>query len=433
MNRMQNSALMCQNCNGVLDVNPSKIIAKCKFCGTCYSVSGLLGESDEVKIAKINAHVYNKFAKDYFKTEKLRLKVEKMRLKNEEAAISDALKYNLAHFKSEVAEKRQREQAEVQARSEQYATAYKRSFFSKLIIFFLFAIYIFFGAVCSLPVDGQTTGFFVAGVAAIQCLCLVFAVMMGKQVIRTKNPYSFRIPVYISLILIIPFFIAFAYHTDVLYENRKQAEILEKQQETNLEFDWDELVLGDVLSKPSSSNGEINYNQNDEFDVDVYKISPKEFYDYVENCKSLGFTVEMTESTYFFNAYNQGGYKVNIYYYSSWHEGEMSIQLDAPMDFSEVHWTEIKLAEKIPSPQSNMGNISSNYDSHLCIYIGDITKEDYNAYVGECVEFGYEVDATAKDNSYKAYNPNGDCLEVSFVEFGMMKIDLALKVENIDI
>ncbi|MCH5205604.1 MAG: hypothetical protein J1F09_01540 [Oscillospiraceae bacterium] len=52
------SRLICESCGGILEVDPTKTIARCPFCGTCYSVSGLLNESDEVKIAKIQFQAY---------------------------------------------------------------------------------------------------------------------------------------------------------------------------------------------------------------------------------------------------------------------------------------------------------------------------------------------------------------------------------------
>ena len=48
-----NAQLMCGNCGGVLEIDPEKPTVVCSYCGSCFSVSDLLNESERLKIERI--------------------------------------------------------------------------------------------------------------------------------------------------------------------------------------------------------------------------------------------------------------------------------------------------------------------------------------------------------------------------------------------
>lgn len=57
MSSTKNAVLVCERCNGTLIVDETKTVAMCPYCQTAYSVSALLNDSDNVKIARIQRDV----------------------------------------------------------------------------------------------------------------------------------------------------------------------------------------------------------------------------------------------------------------------------------------------------------------------------------------------------------------------------------------
>lgn len=70
---------------------------------------------------------------------------------------------------------------------------------------------------------------------------------------------------------------------------------------------WNDMVLGSQLPEPPYNKGEIHENSSDKLWVDIENISDKQYNDYVESCKSKGFTIDAQLDSYSFDAYNAEG------------------------------------------------------------------------------------------------------------------------------
>ena len=99
---------------------------------------------------------------------------------------------------------------------------------------------------------------------------------------------------------------------------------------------WDDIILGDKLPEPPANKGEIHTNAADDLWIDINDLSAKQFNDYVEACKEMGFTVDAESNSSSYNAYNAEGYKLSLGHYGS--DADMSIQLDAPMEMTTISW-----------------------------------------------------------------------------------------------
>ena len=134
-------------------------------------------------------------------------------------------------------------------------------------------------------------------------------------------------------------------------------------------------------------------------------MSQSQYNDYVRACKEKGFTIDIDESSISFSAYNQDGYKLSLTYFES--DSEMSIDLDPPMEMGEIQWPNSDIAKLLPTPSSNIGNISWENSGGFVIYIGNTTKAEYNQYVNACSAKGFNVDYNKGDDYYYADNANG--------------------------
>ena len=76
----------------------------------------------------------------------------------------------------------------------------------------------------------------------------------------------------------------------------------------------------------------------------------------------------------------------------------------------------------LPAPESTVGKISTDDDTELYVYIGEVTKEQYDAYVLKCQEKGFNRDhdsgTESYDNSlyYYADNKDGYHLHIEYHE-----------------
>ena len=183
-----------------------------------------------------------------------------------------------------------------------------------------------------------------------------------------------------------------------------------------------------ILPKPSSKYGEITIDNDTSFDMKVLDVSEDDFKEYIEDCKSYGFTIDSELNSSWYEAFNSEGYKVKIYWYS---DNEMDIMLDYPMKVKTINWETSNISKLIPVPKSNTVNISWENSDGFAIYITNMSIDDFDLYVIECSNYGYNVDYRKGDDYYYASNVNGDKLTINYEGFNTIRISFN-KNEEID-
>ena len=345
-----NSSFVCKSCGAKLNIDPSQVMAICDYCGSSMLVSELINESDDVKIQKIKSQAY----KD---VEMGKQQLEAERIKNEAEK-----------------EKRQADENSVEK--------FKKSKFSKVLIIFAVVSALFCAVAFN---DGKV----LAGIIGIvQTALFVVSYLMGIQVIKEKKRNLRTLVAIIAFVLLIPFLSLYSVDVDKA-----------------VDIEWSDIVLGDVIPQPESNRGEITFNSESELYISIHNMSQSQYNDYVSACKEKGFTIDIDESSISFSAYNQDGYKLSLTYFES--DSEMSIDLDPPMEMGEIQWPNSDIAKLLPTPSSNIGNISWENSGGFVIYIGNTTKAEYNQYVNACSAKGFNVDYNKGDDYYYADNANG--------------------------
>lgn len=85
-------------------------------------------------------------------------------------------------------------------------------------------------------------------------------------------------------------------------------------------------------------------------------------------------------------------------------------------DAEKFQWSDIVLSDVIPEPNPLFGEVVSNTDTYLSLYIYKIDQSDYDTYVAACKAQGFTIDADEGDRSYYAYNAAGYKLSLYFYE-----------------
>lgn len=192
---------------------------------------------------------------------------------------------------------------------------------------------------------------------------------------------------------------------------------------------WDDIILSEQLPEPPKKNGKINDNTAEALSVEIYKISDKQFNNYVEACKAKGFTVD-SESDYSssYDAYNAAGYKLSLGYYGS--RDQMEIELEKPIEMSAITWPTSKAGNQLPAPKSTTGKFSYENDDGFSVYIGNTSKDDYNSYVKACSDKGFTVNYNKDDNFYDADNNAGWHVSIKYEGNNIMSIDIDAPSES---
>lgn len=192
---------------------------------------------------------------------------------------------------------------------------------------------------------------------------------------------------------------------------------------------WDDIILSEQLPEPPKKNGKINDNTAEALSVEIYKISDKQFNNYVEACKAKGFTVDF-ESDYSssYDAYNAAGYKLSLGYYGS--RDQMEIELEKPIEMSAITWPTSKAGKQLPAPKSTTGKFSYENDDGFSVYIGNTSKDDYNSYVKACSDKGFTVNYNKDDNFYDADNNAGWHVSIKYEGNNIMSIDIDAPSES---
>lgn len=184
---------------------------------------------------------------------------------------------------------------------------------------------------------------------------------------------------------------------------------------------WADMILADKLPELPDSEGEVYINTIEQLYITINTFSNKQYAEYIDACKTKGYTIDAETTSISYSSYNSEGYKLYISYYET--EG-LSINLEAPMEMNTITWPAGTAGKVLPPPESNIGKFSFEYDDSFFVYIGNTSKEDFAEYINTCSEAGFNVDYSKGDNYYFANNSEGWNLSLNYEGNNIMSISI---------
>lgn len=175
--------------------------------------------------------------------------------------------------------------------------------------------------------------------------------------------------------------------------------------ESNATFKWPVSGIALQVPQPKSNKGEITYNDDDKFWVEVRNVSQERYENYINDCKDRGFTIDSEKNSYSYDAYNNDGYHLELTYYSS--SDNLYIHVEAPEPMSNIQWPKSDIAKRLPTPKSSYGNIYWEADYGFVIYLGNTSKQDFLDYADACYDAGFTVDYKKGDTYFWADDSEG--------------------------
>lgn len=156
--------------------------------------------------------------------------------------------------------------------------------------------------------------FLVGCIAAVQFVLLLITFLMGQQIISVKNKKLLILPFALAFLLYAPF--SYAVANSEVFNPQSGNEIIA----------WDNIVLGDRFPAINSDSGYVSKNTRKELIMNVYNVPLKQYYDFVEGCKDLGFTVDGKEEENSYIASAEDGLMLRLHY-RTLHDGMIVIEL----------------------------------------------------------------------------------------------------------
>ncbi len=248
-------------------------------------------------------------------------------------------------------------------------------------------------------------------VALLQTVAFAVAYACGMQYIRPRFPAMRSLCLVLGLVLIIPFFAA----AGVSAEHRP-----------NLR--WPESGLAAMLPDPGAKKGEVVTNDSERCYIHLYRYPEEKYAAFVNRCKDLGFLVDAEEDSRSYEAYDEAGYHLEITRYAS--DGDTNVSLDAPVALARFTWPTSGIATKIPAPKSTLGKFSYEDATSFYLTVGETTRDDYDAYVGECAAAGFTVDYIKGDDYYYADDAEGNHLSLQYEGNQIMTIYMDAPMET---
>ncbi len=370
MKKQEIASIKCANCKGKLEISEFEETTVCPFCESVYSTDELLqqnGGKSRVEAIKARAEKDIEISKHQTELEKMKLQHDKEKKEN----------------------------------TRRLAEKFKKGKLFKFLIFCIIISALFTGVSFN---DGKILQ---GVIGVVQIILYAGAFLMGLQIIEEKKPGLHVVLAIVGLVLIFPYF------------NSGSS----SPSRTSEEINWDEMPLASIIPEIEGKKGDINSNDLDSLSININDIGESTYFAYVEECIAAGFTIDQ-EQISGFEAFNQEGYKLNLYHYGS--SEKMSIKIDIPKEVSEIVWPTSDLASLIPVPQSSIGKINYERSDAFNILIAETTYEEYQSYVQQCSELGFDVDYDKSDDFYKARNENGVVVRLTYEGFNIMKVELEL-------
>lgn len=191
-------------------------------------------------------------------------------------------------------------------------------------------------------------------------------------------------------------------------------------------YNWNDIVLNEYLPKPQSNKGYIWTNTSEYLKLEVENISQNDYQSYIDKCEDMGYTIDIIADDGDFEAFNKNGIGISLSYYND----TMSVNLETPLEMETLNWPNNDLVNLLPIPNSKVGKVDNESSSQCLIYVGETSIDEFNNYVEQCINKGFNVDYSRKKRTYKANNINKNILFIEYEGNNIMSIRIEKPYES---
>ena len=183
-------------------------------------------------------------------------------------------------------------------------------------------------------------------------------------------------------------------------------------------FQWPTHSFSTMIPEITGKSGKTEIANDEKLKIWIYDVTESDFSTYIAECENKGFTVDSEKNAKSYSGFNTDGYKLIV---SLGDMKQLSITIEAPMEFTNITWPSTGPATLIPKPTFSVGAISSDYDWAFSVYLGNMSIDDFNAYVEKCLDSGFEK-SLRTEHYFSADKGKDISLTVEYVGFNIIVI-----------
>ena len=183
---------------------------------------------------------------------------------------------------------------------------------------------------------------------------------------------------------------------------------------------WPTAGLATLLPEPPTDKGNVIVDSEDSFSASLDEVSADSFAPYMDASEEKGFTVDESRSSSEFSAYLESGEHLSLLYFGS--AESLSVDVEAAVEMSALTWPTAGPGSQLPAPASLKGHVDADSSTQYTVTLGELSIEQFNAYIDACMAAGFNVDYTRGDDSFAADSAAGAHVSVSLLGNIMMKI-----------
>lgn len=173
-----------------------------------------------------------------------------------------------------------------------------------------------------------------------------------------------------------------------------------------------------MIPEPPSNRAYLYENTDERLWGNFDDVSDADYNDYLDECIDKGFTVDAEKDSNTYKAFNEDGFCLDMSHYGN----TLSLDLEAPKQLATIAWPNSAAGNKLPVPKSTIGEFSFEREDSFFVYVGEMTKDDYNEYVEACSNKGFSVDYNKGDTYYQADDSDGWHIALTYEGNSIMSI-----------
>ena len=162
------------------------------------------------------------------------------------------------------------------------------------------------------------------------------------------------------------------------------------------DLNWSYIVLKDHLPQPEAKKADINSNSDNYLSLDISAKDEEAYRIYIEKCKQFGYTIDAKNYTSSYEAVNNEGYKIYVYYSESSKEYTINLSLnkeepkkEEPVkETSEKEEQNTEEVKKEETTKESNNEIGTDFKSAM---------DSYEAFIDEYIAFMKKYSANASD------------------------------------
>lgn len=189
-----------------------------------------------------------------------------------------------------------------------------------------------------------------------------------------------------------------------------------------IEQDMSDIIMREHIPSLKGARYNAGINSDTSLSLEIKNIADSYYTGYQKACREMGYVNDVDESGSSFEAFNNEGYKLRLYFYSGLHS--MSLYLYAPEKMDSFEWPQNGVATMIPATKSNNGKIITNSSESFEVKVSNMNMDEYNSYIKSCEEKGYTVDFNKTTKLYTAKNGEGYRLSITYEGGNIVRVSI---------